>query len=44
MMEFRWVIFLVLWTMLIGPVLNLAKQSPNQTLRAKTAQVRTLVR
>ena len=38
--EFRWVVFLVLWTLLIGPVLNLAKQTPSsQTLRAKTATV-----
>src|SRR6478735_3632517 len=45
MIEFRWVVFLVLWTLLIGPVLNLAKQSPSQTLRAKTAPARsTLIR
>jgi hypothetical protein len=44
--EFRWVVFLVLWTMLIGPVLNLAKHTPDgQSLRAKTTPVRaTLTR
>jgi hypothetical protein len=41
MIEFRWIVALVLWTLLIGPVLNLAKQSPDgQSLRAKTAPVR----
>jgi hypothetical protein len=41
MIEFRWIVALVLWTLLIGPVLNLAKQSPDgQSLRAKTSAVR----
>jgi len=36
--EFRWVIALVLWTLLIGPVLDLAPQKARtQPDRAKTA-------
>jgi hypothetical protein len=37
-MEFRWVVFLTLWTMLIGPVLDFTQNAPTgQAARTKTA-------
>jgi len=37
MIEFRWVVFLTLWTLLIGPVLDFSQSSPNaQQPRAKS--------
>jgi hypothetical protein len=39
MMEFRWVVFLVLWTLLIGPVLDFTQHTNSaQSPRAKQAQ------
>jgi hypothetical protein len=38
-MEFRWVILLTFWTLLIGPVLDFTQSAPT-TARAKTAPVR----
>jgi len=39
MMEFRWVVFLVLWTLLIGPVLDFTQHTNSaQPPRAKTVQ------
>ena len=41
MIEFRWVVFLVLWTLLIGPVLDFTQSAPSaQQPRAKTAVVK----
>ena len=41
MMEFRWVIVLALWTLLIGPVLDFTQSNPStSTARAKTANVK----
>ncbi|MBI3822039.1 MAG: hypothetical protein HY289_05080 [Planctomycetes bacterium] len=38
MIEFRWVIFLALWTLLIGPILDFAPSTPTaQATRTKTA-------
>ena len=40
MIEFRWVVFLTLWTLLIGPVVDLGQKAPTaQQGRAKTAAV-----
>ena len=40
MMEFRWVVLLTLWTLLIGPVLDLAQNGSNvQAKRTKAAPV-----
>jgi hypothetical protein len=37
MIEFRWVVFLTLWTLLIGPILDFAPSAPSsQTARAKS--------
>jgi hypothetical protein len=42
MMEFRWVIVLALWTLLIGPVLDFTQSTSNSpTARAKTANVKS---
>lgn len=39
MMEFRWVVFLVLWTLLIGPVLDFTQHTNSAQLpRAKQIQ------
>ncbi|MBI2806982.1 MAG: hypothetical protein HYX68_18530 [Planctomycetes bacterium] len=36
MIEFRWVVVLTLWTMLIGPILDFTKSTPTaQATRAK---------
>jgi hypothetical protein len=38
--EFRWVVFLTLWTLLIGPILNLTPIAPTENAaRTKTAPV-----
>lgn len=40
MIEFRWVVFLTLWTLLIGPILDFTQSSPTaQATRAKTMPV-----
>jgi hypothetical protein len=40
MIEFRWVVFLALWTLLIGPVFDLAQNAPTaQQDRIKVAPV-----
>lgn len=40
MIEFRWVIFLTLWTLLIGPVLDLTQNAPTAPhSRAKESQL-----
>lgn len=40
-MEFRWVILLTLWTLLIGPVLDFTQSAPTQTpQRGKTANAK----
>ena len=37
-MEFRWVVLLTLWTLLIGPILDLTQNAPTgQAARTKTA-------
>ena len=37
MIEFRWIVFLTLWTLLIGPVLDFTQSSPTaQQPRAKS--------
>jgi hypothetical protein len=37
-MEFRWVVFLTLWTMLIGPVLDFTQNAPTgHAARTKSA-------
>jgi len=42
MIEFRWVVFLTLWTLLIGPILNFGQRAPTaQHPRAKTEMVKT---
>jgi len=42
MMEFRWVILLALWTLLIGPVVDLTQSYTSSSVaRAKTANVKT---
>ena len=39
MIEFRWVILLALWSLLIGPVVDLAPNAPTRSeARAKTSQ------
>ncbi len=39
MIEFRWVILLALWTLLIGPVMDLTQNAPTATQeRGKTTQ------
>jgi hypothetical protein len=41
MIEFRWIAFLALWTMMIGPVLDFAQKSPPaQQARAKSASAK----
>jgi hypothetical protein len=41
-MEFRWVILLTLWTLLIGPVLDFTQSAQTQVpLRAKPANARS---
>lgn len=36
MMEFRWVVLLTLWTLLIGPIVDFTRTSPTaQATRAK---------
>jgi hypothetical protein len=41
MMEFRWVILLAMWTLLIGPVIDLTQgNSSSSAARAKTANVK----
>ena len=38
MIEFRWVVFLTLWTLLIGPVIDLSQNAPTAPhARSKTA-------
>jgi hypothetical protein len=45
MMEFRWVVFLVLWTLLIGPVLDFTQHTNSaQPPRAKQSQTSKLAR
>jgi hypothetical protein len=36
MIEFRWIILLTLWTLLIGPVVDLTQSAPTAQTRAKT--------
>jgi hypothetical protein len=43
-MEFRWVIFLVLWTLLIGPVLDFTIATSSPPPRVKQAQTSKLLR
>lgn len=39
MIEFRWIICLTLWTLLIGPVLDFSHNAPKaQQVRTKTSQ------
>jgi hypothetical protein len=46
MMEFRWVVFLVLWTILIGPVLDFTQHTKSSAHphRAKTVQTSKVAR
>ena len=38
MIEFRWVVLLTMWTLLIGPILDFTQSTPTvQATRAKTA-------
>jgi hypothetical protein len=39
-MEFRWVILLTLWTLLIGPVLDFTQSAPTAPARAKMANTK----
>ena len=37
MIEFRWVVFLTLWTLLIGPIVDFTQSGPSvEATRAKT--------
>jgi hypothetical protein len=41
-MDFRWVILLTLWTLLIGPVLDFTQSAPTEApQRAKTANAKS---
>ena len=42
MIEFRWVVFLTLWTLLIGPIFDLAPTPSSPGPRAKAAAVKTV--
>ena len=40
MIEFRWVVFLTLWTLLIGPIVDFTQSGPSvEATRAKTDSV-----
>lgn len=42
MIEFRWVVFLTLWTLLIGPILDFSSNAPTApSVRAKAASAKT---
>ena len=38
MIEFRWVVFLVLWTLLIGPVVDITQHTNSAPPRTKQVQ------
>jgi hypothetical protein len=41
MIEFRWIVVLTLWTLLIGPILDFTQSTPTvQATRAKTKNIR----
>ncbi len=41
-MEFRWVVFLTLWTLLIGPVFDWTHSTPSSAhSRAKTVPIKS---
>jgi hypothetical protein len=45
MIEFRWVVILTLWTLLIGPILDFTQSTPTaHATRAKTSQVKAKAR
>jgi len=38
MLEFRWIVLLTLWTLLIGPILDFTQSAPTaQAIRSKPA-------
>jgi len=40
MLEFRWIVLLTLWTLLIGPILDFTQSAPTaQATRSKAARV-----
>ena len=40
MLEFRWIVLLTLWTLLIGPILDFTHSAPTaQATRSKAARV-----
>lgn len=40
MIEFRWIVFLTLWTILVGPILDFTPSTPTaQATRTKTAPI-----
>ena len=40
MLEFRWIVLLTFWTLLIGPILDFTQSAPTaQSTRSKAARV-----
>lgn len=45
MIEFRWVVVLTLWTLLIGPILDFTQSTPTaHATRSKTATIKAKAR